>query len=87
MRDTRCKNCLSLTLTKMSCLIGELIGSRSVYWNISTPLRRVFAHRHNGVNLVNVSLGNLAQYLLTSAIAVDRFTDALFGSLWMGRYD
>lgn len=67
--------------------MGELIGSRIVYWNISIPFRLVFAQRHNGVNLVNVSLGNLAQYLLTNAMAVDRFTDALAGSSWIGRYD
>lgn len=64
----------------MSCFIGELIGSRIVYWNNSTPFRIVFAQRHNGVNFVNVSLGNLAQYLLTNAIAVDKFTEALLES-------
>lgn len=73
------------TLTKMSCLIGELIGSRMVYWNMSTPFRLVFAQRHSGVNLVNVSLGNLAQYLLTNAIAVDKFTEALVESPDIGR--
>jgi hypothetical protein len=55
------------TLTTISCLTGELIGSRTVQTYSVRPLSVTTVTDHNGVRRVNVSLGSLAQYLEQSS--------------------
>lgn len=44
-------------------------------------------HRQSGVSLVNVSLGNFAQYLFTRAIEFDKSTNvSLSGCAFLGLY-
>jgi len=47
----------------MSCLTGELIGSRTVHTDDVWPLSVTVLTVHIGVRRVKVSLGSLAQYL------------------------
>lgn len=65
-----------LLLTNMSSFQGEFIGRRMVYWYSLRPFRTVVAQRQIGVSLVNVSLGSLAQYLLSVWMAFPSHSEA-----------
>lgn len=63
MRNTFCVFVCTQPLTVTTYFTGELMGSRKEQVYITVSLTLTVSIDHSGVNLVNVSLGNFAQYL------------------------